>query len=58
MEWAVLPNPGGLYQQHPQLIEEWGVIFEERSKYEKEQAKSREEKAKGSGAGRSLRNRK
>jgi hypothetical protein len=36
MQWAHLPVAGGIYDQHPELLEQWKVIFEERGKYEQE----------------------
>lgn len=37
MGWSALPNAGGLYDQHPQLLEEFTVIFARRAVYEKNQ---------------------
>ena len=34
MNWAHLPLPGGLYAQHPQLLDEWFYIFVRRSEHE------------------------
>jgi hypothetical protein len=45
MRWNHLPVAGGLYDQHPRLLEEWGIIFRvkaahEKQKHEEEQRKS------------------
>lgn len=42
MRWNHLPEPGGLYAQHPDLLDQFSYIFAERSKYEAEQQKKRE----------------
>lgn len=31
MRWNHLPVAGGLYDQHPQLLEEWRYIFEQKA---------------------------
>jgi hypothetical protein len=46
MKFAHLPVAGGLYDQHPQLLAEWEIIFEERGRYEAAKAKEEEDKAK------------
>jgi hypothetical protein len=38
MRWAVLPVAGGLYDQHPKLLDEWSVIFEAKSDHERQEA--------------------
>lgn len=53
MKWSVLPVAGGLYDQHPRLLEEWSVIFEERQLAEERERKEQERKARTPGAGRS-----
>ena len=35
MKWAHLPVAGGLYDQHPQLIDEWDVLFRLDAEYTK-----------------------
>jgi hypothetical protein len=40
MKWSVLPVAGGLYDQHPKLLEQWEVIF--KAKAEKEDRDQRE----------------
>lgn len=45
MKWSHLPVAGGLYDQHPQLLEEWEVIFSEVAAYESEQEAKREQEA-------------
>lgn len=35
MEFAVLPVAGGLYDQHPDLIEQWSEIFAEKGRHER-----------------------
>jgi hypothetical protein len=42
MEWAALPVAGGLYDQHPQLLEEWTLIFKMKGDHEKYEAEKRE----------------
>lgn len=51
MRWAHLPNAGGLYDQHPDLLEKFRIIFAEQGKHDaREQAKrERENKRKGGG---------
>lgn len=44
MKWSHLPVAGGLYDQHPKLLEEWGHIFAAKAK--KEERDRREEKRK------------
>jgi hypothetical protein len=51
MRWNHLPVAGGIYDQHPRLIDEWQVIFEAQARQrEKEQA---EQDAKAKNARRS-----
>lgn len=43
-KWAHLPVAGGIYDQHPTLIDEWGVLFEIQAKHDKaEHEKQRQE---------------
>lgn len=37
MEWNHLPVVGGLYDQHPQVLEEWVYIFQRKHLHEKQQ---------------------
>jgi hypothetical protein len=46
MKWGHLPVAGGIYDQHPQLLEEWQVIFEEQNKHDKAEHDRREREAK------------
>lgn len=46
MKWNHLPVHGGVYDQHPQLLTEWMVIWEERAKYEAEKARKEKNAAK------------
>jgi hypothetical protein len=32
MKWNHLPVAGGIYDQHPKLIDEWMILFEEQAK--------------------------
>ena len=53
MKWSHLPSPGGLYDQHPDLLAGFAYIFSERNKYEREKAEKekREQERKGRGGG-------
>ena len=42
MKWNHLPLPGGLYDQHPDLLDGFMIIFAERSTHEAEEAAKRE----------------
>lgn len=42
MKWSHLPVAGGLYDQHPQLLDEWRYIFAERARHEEKEQKKRE----------------
>lgn len=46
MRFNHLPVAGGLYDQHPRLIEDWGYIFERRALREQEEAEKRERASK------------
>jgi hypothetical protein len=37
LKWNHLPNEGGIYDQHPDLLDQWQVVWQERAKYESEQ---------------------
>lgn len=32
-KWAHLPVAGGIYDQHPRLIDEWAILFEMQSEH-------------------------
>jgi len=49
MKWAHLPVAGGLYDQSPELLEKFRIIFRERSVHEAEEEKKREREAKRPG---------
>lgn len=51
MKWNHLPVAGGLYDQHPRLLEEWNVIFRERAKKEEQDRRAEEAKNKRQGGG-------
>lgn len=43
-KWAHLPVAGGIYDQHPTLIDEWAILFDIQAKHEAaEQASQRRE---------------
>lgn len=44
MKWSHLPLPGGLYAQHPQLLDEIEYIFQERGKAQEKKRKEDEKK--------------
>lgn len=44
MQWSHLPVPGGLYAQHPRLLDEWQEIFEIKHQVESQQAAREEAK--------------
>ena len=46
MEWNHLPVAGGIYDQHPALLDDFMQIFQAKSTYEREQAKKKEAEAK------------
>jgi len=39
MKWNHLPVAGGIYDQHPRLLQEWSIIFAAKAEHEKEEAK-------------------
>jgi hypothetical protein len=55
MKWSHLPVAGGIYDQHPQLLTEWGIIWEEKAKFERAEAAKRENEARSAGKGRGRR---
>ncbi len=46
MKWTHLPVAGGLYDQHPDLIDGFDIIFRARAKHEAEEQRKREEQTK------------
>jgi hypothetical protein len=46
MQWAHLPLSGGLYAQHPKLIDQFRFIFREKAAYEEKKRKEDEAKRK------------
>jgi hypothetical protein len=56
MKWNHLPVEGGLYDQHPKLLEDFRYIFAKRGEHEAEQERKREldrkKQSSGKGAGR------
>lgn len=51
MKWAHLPEPGGLYDQHPDLIAKFEYIFAKRAEYQEAERKREEAKQKRGGKG-------
>lgn len=45
-KWAHLPVAGGIYDQHPLLIDEWGVLFEMQADHDRAQNNRREQEMK------------
>lgn len=45
MKWAHLPVAGGLYDQDPQLLDEWEIIFRRVARKEEEERRKREAEA-------------
>lgn len=45
MEWTHLPRAGGIYDQHPDLLDAWDLIFAELAVEEKRKQKDRERDA-------------
>lgn len=55
MKWNHLPTDGGLYAQHPDLLDGFSYIFQERNKHdreehEREKKKQEAERRKGGSA--------
>jgi len=48
MKWNHLPNKGGLYDQHPDLLDQFNYIFGERSEQEEKDRRKDEAKQKRS----------
>jgi len=56
MEWNHLPVTGGVYEQDPELLRRWGIIFHELDKKEEAERKKQDAQRKRvSGASRSRR---
>jgi hypothetical protein len=51
MKWSHLPLPGGLYAQHPKLIDQFRMIFFKRAEHEEKKRKEEERKRKSSERG-------
>lgn len=47
MKWNHLPVAGGVYDQRPELLAQWEIIWDERAKHEAEKAKK---EGKGTGS--------
>jgi hypothetical protein len=54
MKWSHLPLPGGIYAQHPDLIDGFEVIFQARSEYEDQEQKRRERESRAQMGGRHI----
>lgn len=50
MKWNHLPNAGGLYDQHPELLEKFLFIFQSRQEYQAEEEKRQEDERKRNSA--------
>jgi hypothetical protein len=48
MNWSHLPVAGGLYDQHPDLLDAWRYIFGVRAEHEKLEQERRERESKRS----------
>ena len=46
LKWAHLPAAGGLYDQHPKLLDHWRYIFHERNRVESEKQEKEERERK------------
>ena len=46
MKWNHLPVAGGLYDQDPQLLDEWGHLFELQAEERKRQQEQQERESK------------
>jgi len=51
MKWAHLPVAGGIYDQHPEFVEQIRFIFAERDKFREEEQKRREQEMKRNSGG-------
>jgi len=53
MKWNHLPVVGGLYDQHPDLLEQWDIIFQAQSAHDRaEDAKQKSKTMSGKPTGR------
>ena len=52
MQWNHLPLPGGIYAQHPKLLDQFRYIFREKAAHEEKQRKDEEAKRKRESGGR------
>lgn len=52
MKWAHLPVAGGIYDQHPKLIEEWQILFREQAEARQEEIEREKREAKAKKPGR------
>ena len=52
MKWNFLPISGGLYDQHPELLDQFTYIFSERSEQEEKERLKEESKRKRESMGR------
>jgi hypothetical protein len=46
MRWAHLPVEGGIYAQHPKLIEQFSKLFDEKAKHEEAEAERQKRESK------------
>lgn len=46
MDWVALPVAGGIYDQHPKLIEEWTILLALEAEQERKRQAEQERKAK------------
>lgn len=51
LKWNHLPLAGGLYDQHPDLLDGFEIVFAARAEHEAEEAKKREREQKNKGGG-------
>lgn len=42
MEWSILPVAGGIYDQHPRLLDEWQVIFSAQARHQEAEQRKRD----------------
>lgn len=48
-KWSLLPVAGGLYDQHPRLLDEWAIIWEEKFAAQEEDRQNRERQMRNKG---------
>lgn len=51
MRWNHLPEPGGLYAQHPKLLERFRYIFAKQAEHDEKERKKRENESRHKGGG-------